>query len=112
MTGVFALTFVTVTFLKLFSYAHFWNDVRIFIRNKSKLIKNDDKSKQLQGTVYQEIEEVVENYPKNLVFIDLLRFLALPVLCFQYKYPTTHRIRKMAVLNYSLQFFCCLILLM
>ncbi len=84
----------------------------MFIKNKARLIKSDAQSKQLQGSLYQEIEEVIENYPKNLFFGDLVKFLVMPVLCFQYKYPTTQRIRKSAVIKYSLQFFGCMVLLM
>jgi diacylglycerol O-acyltransferase 1 len=105
------LSSITVLFLKLYSYIHFWNDVRIFISKKKKLIKTDSKIKELQGDLYKEIEEVIDNYPKNMIFSDLVKFLFTPVLCFQFKYPTTHRIRKRAILNYSLQFIVCLILL-
>ena len=112
VTGIFILSLVTVTFLKLYSYVHFWYDVRMFIKNKARLIKSDILSKELQGDLYQQIEEVIENYPKNILFKDLLKFLIMPVLCFQYKYPTTHRIRKRAVLNYTLQLMICLLLLM
>jgi hypothetical protein len=79
----------------------------MFIKNKAKLIKSDEKSKKLQEDLYKEIEDVIENYPKNLYFTDLIRFLILPVLCFQYKYPTTNRIRISAVLNYLTQFLVC-----
>ena len=84
----------------------------MFIKNKAKLIKSDAKSKQLQAEVYKEIEEVIENFPNNLVFRDLLKFLAMPVLCFQYKYPTTERIRKSHVFKYLLEFFVCNLLFM
>lgn len=111
MTGIFTLGLVTVVFLKLYSYIHFWNDVRLFIKKRRGLIKSDPKSQQLQGYLYQEIEEVILNYPKNIIFSDLLKFLILPVLCYQYKYPTTNRIMKRRVINYLLQFLFCIFLL-
>ena len=109
--GIFVLSLVTCAFLKLYSYIHFWNDVRLFLKKRQNLIKSDPQSKQLQGNVYKEIEEVIHNYPQNLIFTDLLKFLAMPVLCFQYKYPTTNRIKKRSVINYTLQFICCIFLL-
>ena len=112
MTGIFILSGITVAFLKLVSYIHFWHDVRLFIAKRKNLLKSDKQSQQLQKYVYNEIEEVIQNYPKNLHFTNLLTFLAMPVLCYQYKYPTTHRIRKSAVIKYSLEFLGCIFLLM
>lgn len=112
MTGVFVLSGITVVFLKLVSYVHFWHDVKLFILKRKNLIKSDAQSQKLQKYVYSEIEEVIEQYPQNIHFYNLIKFLCLPVLCYQYKYPTTHRIRKTAVINYSLQFIGCILLLM
>jgi len=112
VTGVFVLSLVTVASLKLYSYAHFWYDVKIFIKNKAKLIKSDAKSKMLQSKLYEEIEEVIQNYPQNILFKELLKFLVMPVLCFQYKYPTVRRIRKRQLLNHLVQFLCCSVLLL
>ena len=112
MNGIFGLTVCTVLFLKLYSYIHFWYDVRVFIKNKARLIKTDKQSVILQHDIYREIEEVITNYPKNLTLQNLVLFLFMPVLCYQYKYPRTQRIRKSNLLNYFIQFFVCIILLM
>ena len=112
VSGVFILSSITVLFLKLYSYIHFWDDVRIFITNKKRLIKTDSRIKEIQSALYKEIEDVIDNYPNNLLFYDLVLFLFTPVLCFQFKYPRTNRIRKRAILNYSFQFLLCFFLLM
>jgi hypothetical protein len=108
--GVVALTNVTILFLKLISYIHFWYDVRLFFEKRARLIKKDRED--IQHDIYKEIEEVLTLYPKNLTFSNLIMFIFMPVLCYQYKYPRTHRIRKSNVLNYLAQFICCLLLLM
>lgn len=89
-------------FLKLISYIHFWYDVRMFRDNKARLMKEDPKK--LQETLYDEIEEVIDKYPSTLKISDLLTFLMMPILCFQYKYPRTERVRKRLVLLYAGQF--------
>jgi diacylglycerol O-acyltransferase-1 len=111
VNGIFGLSLCTVAFLKLYSYIHFWYDVRIFIKNKSRLIKTDSLSVSLQHDMYVEIEDVITNYPKNLTLSNLFLFLAMPVLCYQFKYPRTERIRKTNVINYLLQFILCITLL-
>lgn len=112
VSGVVSLSLITVIFLKLFSYIHFWNDVRLFIQNRERLIKKDTLSKTLQGEVYQEIENVIDAYPKNIKLKKLIEFLFIPVLCFQSKYPRTKRISKSNIINYALQFFLCITLLL
>ncbi len=99
--------FITVVFLKLYSYIHFWYDVRLFIENKKRLLKTDAKTLELQQNIYQKIEEVISNYPKNLSIKNLLLFMAMPVLCFQYEYPRTDRIRKRYLIIYFIQFIVC-----
>ncbi len=111
VVGTLSLTGITVLFLKLYSYIHFWSDVRMFIQNKSRLIKSDSTSQKLQEHVYKEIEEVINNYPNNLVFSELLLYLCMPTLCFQYKYPRTHRIRKSYVIKYLVQYLLSVFLL-
>ena len=64
--GVFILFSVVVIALKLYSFIHFWYDVRLFIENKKRLLKNDPKTLELQQNIYQKIEDVISKYPKNL----------------------------------------------
>ena len=103
---------VTIVFLKLYSYIHFWYDVRIFIENKNRLIKSDEKSLKLQENVYKKIEEVISNYPKNILLKDLVLFMFMPALCFQYEYPKSDRIRKRYLVIYLSQFIVCILLSM
>lgn len=107
-TGIFVLTSVTIVALKLYSYIHFWYDVRIFIENKQRLMKTDPKILELQKNIYRKIEEVISNYPRNLSLQNLLLFLTMPVLCYQYEYPRTDRIRKRYLLIYFIQFLVCI----
>lgn len=103
---------ITTVFLKLYSYIHFWYDVRVFIENKKRLMKTDAKSLELQQNIYKKIDEVITNYPKNLSIEKLLLFMAMPVLCFQYEYPRTDRIRKRYLFIYLIQFIVCSLLSM
>jgi hypothetical protein len=105
--GVFILLNVVIVALKLYSFIHFWYDVRKFIENKKRLIRNDAKSIELQENLYQKIEEVISNYPKNLSFKGLFTFMFMPVLCYQIEYPRTERIRKRYLAYYLIQFFIC-----
>jgi len=41
---------------KLYSYIHFWNDVRKFVIKKKRLIKSDEKSLILQKSIYTEVK--------------------------------------------------------
>lgn len=95
---------ITVIFLKLVSYVHFWYDVRKFIDERKRLIKEETASAR---NVYKEIEEVIDNYPNNQVLSNLIEFLFMPVLCYQYKYPRTERVRKRNVILYLVQFCLC-----
>jgi len=67
-------------------------------------MKTDAKSLELQQNIYKKIEEVISNYPKNLSIKSLFLFMAMPVLCFQYEYPRTDKIRKRFLLIYFIQF--------
>jgi len=105
--GVFVLLCVTIVFLKLYSYIHFWYDVRVFIANKQRWMKTDAKSLELQQNIYRKIDEVISNYPRNLCVKNLFMFMAMPVLCYQYEYPRTERIRKRFLFIYFNQFIVC-----
>lgn len=94
--------------LKLYSFIHFWFDVRNFIENKKRLLKKDPKTIELQQNLYQKIEEVISNYPNNLSFKGLIHFMFMPVLCYQIEYPRTQRIRKRYLTYYLSQFFICI----
>ena len=85
--------------------------MRIFIENKTRLIQHNEKNEKLQKEVYREIEDVIDNYPKNLHLKDLLIFLLMPVLCYQFKYPRTNRIRKSHVLKYLAECLICFFLM-
>lgn len=126
--GCLVLTLVTIIFLKLFSYVHFWNDVRKFISKKNKvssqkkekvedssgeLISKDvvvDSSDKLKTSMYEEIESIINNYPGNLKLDELILFFFMPVLCYQYKFPRTERIRKSKILNYGSKIIVCIFL--
>ena len=95
---------ITIVFLKLCSFIHFWYDVRLFIENKKRILKSDPKTLELQQNIYKKIEEVISNYPRNLSFQYLILFMFMPVLCFQYEYPRTERIRKRYLIIYFTQF--------
>ena len=53
LTGVVCLSSCTIIFLKLCSYIHFWNDVRVFIQNKDKFLKTDNSD--LHSELYKEV---------------------------------------------------------
>ncbi len=53
LMGVVCLTLGTIIFLKLFSYIHFWNDVRVFIQNKDKFLKSQNND--LHSELYKEV---------------------------------------------------------
>jgi hypothetical protein len=53
LMGVGCLTLGTIIFLKLFSYIHFWNDVRVFIQNKDKFLKSQNND--LHSELYKEV---------------------------------------------------------
>lgn len=127
--GCFVLTLVTMIFLKLFSYVHFWNDVRKFIYKKNKLQATPKKEKaedssgeliakdvviestdKLKSSMYAEIESIINNYPGNVKLNELILFFFMPVLCFQYKFPRTERIRKSKILNYGSKIIICIFL--
>ena len=98
---------ISIIALKLYSFIHFWNDVRQFIEKRKNLIRKDRKSIELQQNLYQKIEEVISNYPKNLSMEKLISFICMPVLCFQIEYPRTQRIRKRYLAYYLSQFIVC-----
>ncbi len=62
--------------------------------------------------MFKKINEVIENYPNTLRTKELVYFLFVPVLCFQYKYPKTEKIRKRNLFNYLVQLIVCNLLLM
>lgn len=107
ISGFVGLFIIAAFALKLISYAHFWYDVRRFIDNKKRLFVKDPEIKSLQGDVYKEIREVIDNYPNNITFSNLLEFLVMPVLCYQYKYPRTNRINRKNALFYFISFIIC-----
>lgn len=94
--------------MKLISYAHFWSDVRRFIDNKARLFSKDKSMMNLQGDIYKDILEVIDNYPNNITLRNLISFLFKPVLCYQYKYPKSARVRKRYVFFYGIQVFICI----
>ena len=114
--GSFLFMLITIVFLKLISFLHFWDDVRKFIHKRNKLIgqikkenscidvSKDDK---LKSSMYEEIENIIKNYPNNVSFKALIEFLMMPILCFQYKYPRTKTINKLQVLNYGTKVILC-----
>lgn len=53
LAGIASLTCISIIFLKLCSYIHFWNDVRVFIENKDKFMKSDDTN--LHSELYKEV---------------------------------------------------------
>jgi len=55
ISGMFVFMGICIIFLKLWSYSHFWNDVRKFVLKKKRLIKNDEKSLKLQEHIYKEV---------------------------------------------------------
>lgn len=102
LSGIIGLFIIVAFTLKLISYAHFWYDVRRFIENKNfKLDSN-------MLTLYKDIKEVIDNYPHNITLSNLVYFLCMPCLCYQYKYPQTASIRKKYVIWYLFQFLLCL----
>lgn len=114
--GCFAFMLVTMIFLKLFSYIHFWDDVRKFIYKRNKMtaeIKKRDSSiidpanAQNKESMYEEIENIIKEYPNNVKFSALIEFLFMPVLCFQYKFPRTKEVRLSKVLNFSIKVLVC-----
>lgn len=158
VTGQLCLTLVSIVFLKLYSFSHFWLDVRKFIYKrkayKSELVKRksinteliekiseiknssdlsktekEKKIKELENidseefnqlkksiietkdeknsSIYEEIESIITEYPNNLSFWKLFVFLFMPVLCFQYKYPRTSKIRISYLLNYGVKIIIC-----
>ena len=117
--GCFLLLQISIVSLKLFSFAHFWDDVRKFIykkeKNRKSLKRNDSKIEvvkddKLKSSMYEEIENIINNYPNNISFRALIEFMFLPVLCFQYKYPRTKRVRKHQLLNYGSKVIICMFL--
>ena len=111
ISGFLGLFIISAFALKLISYAHFWYDVRRFIDNKRRLFVKDPEIKSLQGDVYKEIREVIDNYPNNITFMNLLEFLTMPVLCYQYKYPRTNRVKKRKAAFYLISFIFCVSLI-
>lgn len=150
--GQFALILITIIFLKLYSFSHFWNDVRKFIYKKKKLKeeakekriteqkkrhsnaelkkilsdkkmlkefekqdeqaveKNEfviDKTDKLKSSLYEEIESIISDYPNNVSFYNLMEFLFMPILCFQYKFPRTSKIRITYLLEYGIKVIIC-----
>jgi hypothetical protein len=146
----FCILVLTIVFLKLYSFSHFWNDVRKFIHKKKflkdqarerrlskaraslsgeelKKVLEADKEKKfdaideqdakhesviekndpLKSSMYEEIESIISNYPKNLSFFSLFEFLFMPVLCFQYKFPRTKERRFGYLLEYGLKVVIC-----
>lgn len=118
--GCVLLLNICIVVLKLFSFAHFWDDVRKFIYKKQKILKSFKnstskidvtKEDKLKTSMYNEIEEIISNYPKNVSFKALVEFLFMPILCFQIKYPRTKRIRKHQIVNYGLKVIVCIFLI-
>ena len=81
--------------------------MKLLVKRRKRLIKSDQKSIELQENLYQKIEEVISNYPKNLSIEKLITFMFMPVLCFQIEYPRTQRIRKRYLAYYLIQFIVC-----
>jgi len=120
-TGQLCLMLVCIVFLKLFSYAHFWDDVRKFIYKMNKINGNKDSKNteiskldnsinstdKLKASMYEEMDLIIKNYPKNVSFFALFEFIFMPVLCFQYKFPRTTRIRISYLLNYGIKIIIC-----
>lgn len=142
LLGQFVLFVVCIVFLKLYSFNHFWNDVRKFmykkenlksqertrrmsVKNLQKLSLNEEKeieehvnkdnsliqkNDKLKESLYEEIDGIVKNYPNNVKFFDLFVFLFMPVLCYQYKFPRTNKIRISYLINYGTKVIVCLFL--
>ena len=120
--GCLALTVTVIVFLKLFSFLHFWDDVRKFIykrrkveeeRKKNEKVAEEDelsvikKQNSLNSSMYEEFDQIIKEYPNNVKFSALLEFLILPVLCFQFKYPRTAQRRLGYIFTYALKVLIC-----
>lgn len=120
--GCLALTVTVIVFLKLFSFLHFWDDVRKFIykrrkveeeRKKNEKVAEEDelsvikKQNSLNRSMYEEFDQIIKEYPNNVKFSALLEFLILPVLCFQFKYPRTAQRRLGYIFTYALKVLIC-----
>jgi len=106
-----------IVFLKLWSFNHFWDDVRKFIKRRKRLEAEGKKDKAnqaeeetlvnrkntLNSDMYEEIEHIIKDYPNNVKFFSLFEFLFMPVLCYQFKFPRTSHIRISQVLNYGIK---------
>ena len=117
----FGLFVLVIVFLKLYSYAHFWMDVRKYVFKRNKLREQEKNRKKasvnkgeiiarqsvvkkediLKLSMYEEMEAIIENYPKNVCFFSLFEFLFMPVLCFQFQFPRTKRVRLYYLLNFG-----------
>ena len=53
LAGILVLICVSIICLKLCSYIHFWHDVRVFIQNKDKFLKAQNKN--LHSQLYKEV---------------------------------------------------------
>ena len=69
LMGVISLTLGTIIFLKLFSYIHFWNDVRVFIQNKDKFLKTQNND--LHSELYKEVRSSLKRLMKLLNIIQI-----------------------------------------
>lgn len=140
ITAMFGLFILVIVWLKLYSYAHFWMDVRKFIAKKKKVEeshKNDvnitgkrssindlketnyasesskeesrlvQKGDKLKSSMYEEIENIISKYPENVCFKSLFVFLFMPVLCFQFKFPRTNKIRFGYLIEYGTKIIVC-----
>jgi len=96
ISGLIGYFIILCFSLKLISYAHFWYDVRKY-KEKQKQIIEQSEIKNL----FVEIKEVLDSYPNNITFSNLLSFLFKPCLCYQVKYPTTSHIRIKFILIYT-----------
>lgn len=123
-------TVYTITFLKLWSYAHvnFWcrraggqtkirqrrrafsvtqpcTSFNFNLENENNLTLNFiDSFEVANGKASSVVNEVV-SYPNNLSVRDLYFFMAVPSLCYELNFPRTSRIRKRFLLKRVVEVF-------
>lgn len=107
ISNSFILIIVVITAAKLISYIAFWNDVRYFRYKHQSISKSSKIDESLQKQLYQEIDDVINNYPSNLTLYNLVEFMFFPVLCYQYKFPRTSRVSKRNLIKYAGGFLVC-----
>jgi len=98
--GMAVLVVAMIVWMKLVSYAHCNADLR--------RLHQESLRRRREVTSEGEESEVPVQYPDNITQGNFLYYILAPTLCYQQRFPRTHRLRKRWLLRRCIELLLCL----